>query len=321
MSDLVNINDLPEVWLPEVWLPDNVPEIFFNVEGWLNECNYPYVKKIEDGYTIYEIPCPSRPEEKDGGAWIRQNDDGNIFAGCNHNKCEKKHWKQIRVAIDPNFENKANDGLSTNVNDPERLARRLLDKCPNTFVLYKESVCEYREGVYFIRKPEFIKRQIRLTIMEDFNAYGHQLKQRGLDTKPPSISESLVNSVYGVLTSIIPEIDSTLSMPCYLNGQRADNVLVVENGILNLDDLSIVPHTHDLFTVFKLPYKFDADATCPTWQTFLKSVWPDDLDTIQLLQEIFGYALTPENWLQVLFLLQGATQEEKASLFTLPVRW
>ena len=92
-----------------------------------------------------------------------------------------------------------------------------------------------------------------------------------------------------------------------------DDLLVVENGILNLADLTLTPHTPQLFSVVKLPYQFDATALCPAWLQFVNSVW-DDPDEIALAQEIAGYALEAENWLQVLFLLQGAMRGGKGVL-------
>jgi putative DNA primase/helicase len=317
MSDLVDLNDLPETWLPET-RPDTRPEIWddflgagpiFDVDKFLEDNNVPILgKKVKDGYTIWEIPCVFRPGEKDGGMWIRQNSDGTIYAGCNHAKCKGKGWKQIRKAIDSKFDEKAKDGLPVKIDDAERLARCHLAKYLNRLVLYKESVCEYQAGIWQERQSESIKREIRRTIMDEFNAYGQQIKERGLDTKPPSISESLVNSVYGVLTSLIPEI--TTPAPCWLDGRAANNLIVMENGILNLDDLSKTDHTPELFSFIKIPFGYDPLATCPIWIMFLGSLW-DDPKSRELLQEIIGYTLRQGNPMEVMVLLQGASRGGK----------
>jgi len=75
MSDLVDLNDLPETWLPET-RPDTRPEIWddflgagpiFDVDKFLEDNNVPILgKKVKDGYTIWEIPCVFRPGKKTG---------------------------------------------------------------------------------------------------------------------------------------------------------------------------------------------------------------------------------------------------------------
>ena len=290
----------------------------FDVDGFLATNSVPVRdKKRKDGPvpgdgpgTLWEIPCVFRPDEKDGGCWIWQGDDGTIRGGCHHAKCGKKKWKDIRNKIDPTFDSSAKESLPTNIVDAEYLARRHLDRKPY-HLLHRETVYEYCAGVYAERKPEAVKRSIRRTLMREFKRFGRMMKERGIDSNPPSVGEKLVSSVYGVLTSLIPEVQH--AAPSWLDGRKADDLLVVENGILNLADLTLTPHTPQLFSVVKLPYQFDATALCPAWLQFVNSVW-DDPDEIALAQEIAGYALESENWLQVLFLLQGATRGGKGVL-------
>ena len=284
------------------------PPILFDVEGFLQRNNWPILaKKPKDGGTLWEIPCPLKPEHKDGGAWIWQGDDGTLWAGCHHAKCAKKTWKDIRNAIDPSFDRSAKESLPANVQDAEYLARLCLK--PDTFLLHKESIYEYRAGVWQEQKPEAIKRYIRRVLMAEFNRYGRLVAKAGLDKQQPSVSEKITSSVYGVLTSLIPEVDH--NAPCWLDGRKADNLLVCADSVVNLDDLTTQPHTPKLFAVTKLPYRYDPQAACPTWTKYLKSVWPDDADAIALAQEFAGYTLLGANPLQSMLLLQGAKRGGK----------
>ena len=312
MSDLVNLVDLPssDIYdeLAKPTKPVGDKSKHFDVIEFLTEFNRPFNKKEKENRTIYEIDCPCKDHDRGGGAWICQQDNGYISAGCNHPDCKGKKWKHFRQAIDPNFDEKANATLPTKVDDVERLANCHSEKYPNKFVLYNEIICEYQDGVYIERSEKFIKRQLRRTIATEFHIYAQLRRERGLDSDPPSISESLVSSVYGMFTSIIPEV--TTPAPCMLDGSKATNLIIVKNGILNLDDLSKTEHTYKLFSFVKLPYDYLPDALCPNWFKFLDSIWTDSKNK-DLLQEIFGYIIQNGNPLEIWILLQGATRGGK----------
>jgi len=304
VAGVVSLPDLPTV---QAEITPNI----FDVAGFLTKHNRSFTTKRKNGGTTYDIKCPFRPEENDGGAWIWQDDEGTIRGGCHHNKCAKKGWKEIRNAIDPSFDKAAKESLPASITDAEHLARRHLEQHPD-MILHRESVYEYRAGIWSEQRPEAVKRGIRRTMMRAFAEYGRQMKERGLDTAPPSVSEKLVGSVFGVLTSIVPEVQT--AAPCWIDGGPAKDLVVCANGILNLTDLTLSAHTPRLFAVVKLPYAYDPKAECPTWQKYVGSVWPDDADAILLSQEFAGYTLLADNPLQVLMLLQGAKRGGKGVL-------
>jgi putative DNA primase/helicase len=290
----------------------------FDMEGFLSKGRIDYRKKRKNGGDVYEFACLFKPDARTtGGMWVFHGDDGTIRGGCHHEECQKKkvNWKKIRNKIDPTFDKAVKESFVQNVTDTEYLARQHLARHPEPFAMYHESVWRYHAGVYAEQKPEAVKRAIRRTMLAEFNRHGRQLKERGMaEVQPPSVTEKIVSSVYGVLTSIIPEVDQRYAMPCWLDGSKADNRLVCANGILNLDTLTLEPHTPHLFSAIKLPYAYDPAATCPTWHTFLLSVWPDEPEAIQLVQECVGYTLLGANTLQVMFLLQGAPRGGKGTV-------
>ena len=99
-----------------------------------------------------------------------------------------------------------------------------------------------------------------------------------------------------------------------VNGKWVEcpNKLVFLNGVVDLGDLiqgeanpEIQPHSPHLVSTIGLPFTYDQQAQCPQWQTFLQQILPD-IDARQLLQEIFGYCLTPDTSLQKFFLFEGS---------------
>ena len=51
--------------------------------------------------TIYELDrCPWNAEHADGEAWIFRAGDGTLAAGCPHNGCAGKGWRELRATVD-----------------------------------------------------------------------------------------------------------------------------------------------------------------------------------------------------------------------------
>jgi putative DNA primase/helicase len=86
------------------------------------------------------------------------------------------------------------------------------------------------------------------------------------------------------------------------------HVLALENGIFDALTATLTPPTPALFVRNYLPYGYNPDARCARWHRFLASVWPDDPESIALLQECLGY------------LVSGSTVRQKALLMVGPRR-
>ena len=77
------------------------------------------------------------------------------------------------------------------------------------------------------------------------------------------------------------------------------NIIAYRNGLLDLEqyragDRNLLPHTSKWISTFCLPYDFYPNAGCPKWLAFLDDVFEGDQQRIDLLQEWFGYCLTPD---------------------------
>jgi putative DNA primase/helicase len=89
------------------------------------------------------------------------------------------------------------------------------------------------------------------------------------------------------------------SAPAWL-GRRPDaaessDILACANGLLHLPTRALMPHTPEFFCLNALPFGYDADAPPPiAWLKFLCSLWPDDQQSIDALQDYFGLCLSSE---------------------------
>jgi P4 family phage/plasmid primase-like protien len=94
----------------------------------------------------------------------------------------------------------------------------------------------------------------------------------------------------------------------------ASKLISVRNGIFHLEDSILLPHSLGFFTQNSLPFAYNESATCPTWDTFLQSVWPDDQESIDTLQEMFGYILSGDTRQQKFFNIIGPRRSGKGTI-------
>lgn len=114
-------------------------------------------------------------------------------------------------------------------------------------------------------------------------------------------------------------IPNHVNLPARLVGgvwSEEPETVAFQNGTLSLQeykerirkglplDVSIRPHSPALVNQIVLPFDFDAEARCPQWHTFLGEILPDP-ESRALLQEIFGYCLTPDISQQKFFMFEG----------------
>jgi P4 family phage/plasmid primase-like protien len=86
------------------------------------------------------------------------------------------------------------------------------------------------------------------------------------------------------------------------------------NGILNLDgELSVTPHSPDIFFTAQIPVAYDSSATCPRFEKFLEDVLPD-LEARKTVQMMAGSIFEPGQKRQLAFMLYGAGCNGKSTL-------
>ena len=104
-------------------------------------------------------------------------------------------------------------------------------------------------------------------------------------------------------------LDDTIAAPAWLEpvpDLPADEIIACTNGLLHLPTLDLLPRTPVFFTHNALDFAFERQAPEPThWLTFLNQLWPEDPQSIDSLQEMFGLGLTGETRYQKGFLIVG----------------
>jgi putative DNA primase/helicase len=86
------------------------------------------------------------------------------------------------------------------------------------------------------------------------------------------------------------------------------------NGVLELDSRALLPHTPQRFNLHSLPFGYDATAVSPEWMKFLGQVLPGDQESVEFLQEWFGYVISGRTDLQKMASIIGPPRSGKGTI-------
>ena len=96
------------------------------------------------------------------------------------------------------------------------------------------------------------------------------------------------------------------------------NLFNCKNGVIDLRDGKVLPHSRDFMMTQISPVEYDPFATSPVWDAFLESIFKDeegntDHELIKYIQKAVGYGLTGETSEQVMFFFIGGGRNGKST--------
>jgi len=113
-------------------------------------------------------------------------------------------------------------------------------------------------------------------------------------------------------------VPSSVHAPAWLDHApdlSPSDIVSCENGLLHLPSLDLLKHSPEFFTHNALDFAFERNAGTPVgWLRFLSELWPEDAECVNTLQEMFGYALTPDTSQQKAFLIIGPKRSGKGTI-------
>ncbi len=95
----------------------------------------------------------------------------------------------------------------------------------------------------------------------------------------------------------------------------AAELLACANGLLHLPTGRLHPHDEELFALNAVDYDYEPRAPAPSaWLAFLYDLFGDDLESVETLQELFGYFLLPDTRQQKIGLIVGPKRSGKGTI-------
>ncbi len=147
------------------------------------------------------------------------------------------------------------------------------------------------------------------------------------DSPPPPTPEVTHALIGNVMQAIAGDVGlaKEIAQPAWITDKgKAEprNFIAVDNGLLDVDALLagrddfLLPHSPRWFSPVCLPYPFDPDATCPTWNAFLARNLGDSAAKQNLLRLFAGYTTLPDTSYQRYLAMFGEGSNGKSVVCT-----
>lgn len=232
--------------------------------------------------------------------------------------------------------------------DPHRLARVYLEQNAwsiefnsSTLRFWRQEWHVWNGRAYVRLDPTDLTGLVNKAIKEEFDRLNVVAQERfarrpasddpdAPDEKPPvtrKVSRGLVLDVIAAIQGQC-SLPSDQEAPFWISGKGpwpASEGFATGSGIIHLASLvdgkpdNLYPTTPDFFSPNAVHYGFPNNdpkqSPHPTrWHAFLESLWADDYQQIQLLQEWMGYCLLPDTSQQKLLLFIGPKRSGKGTI-------
>lgn len=189
---------------------------------------------------------------------------------------------------------------------------RTVDTIP-TLQRWRESWWEYRAPCW-VQVPD---SSVRPWVYGELRDASYVAKDSNGDEvlKAWSPTRDKVNNVLDAY-SAAAYLDEAVEPGTWLpTGETIPGVVTMPGGLFNVHTRQQSPATPKWLSTWSLPFDYDPQAAAPSaWLSFLSSIWPDDPDTITMLQEWLGYLVSGRTDLQKAMLLVGPRRSGKGTL-------
>jgi len=182
---------------------------------------------------------------------------------------------------------------------------------------YAGLLLEWRDNRYLEVEENAVKQRLQAWLHEAlryvFNRKTDELELVDFESNPATIKSALDS------TRAYTHLPAMVTSPSWLGPQPfglvPSEILPCRSTLLHLPTMQHHPATPLFFNVNAL--EFDPDPTAPSpkaWHGFLHQLFDGDLESLDLLQEWFGYCLTGDTSQQKMLLLVGPKRSGKGTI-------
>ena len=216
--------------------------------------------------------------------------------------------------------------------DPHRLGRIYLDRVKHsaslTLRFWREDWYRWDGTAYRIAPDKEVRGELTGSIKAEFDRLNLiSLRSHDNGKAPPkvrAVTTKLVGNVMNALSDMaLLRARDCPSVPGWLTPNPrwpASEILPTRNSVVHLPSLvegrpSTMEPTPAFFCPYSLDFDFNPNAPEPTeWLSFLGKLWGDDRESIELLQEWFGYLLTADTSQQKMLMVIGPKRSGKGTI-------
>jgi P4 family phage/plasmid primase-like protien len=162
-----------------------------------------------------------------------------------------------------------------------------------------------------------VKKQLQTWLHDSlryfFNRQTGELELVQYDSNPSTVNAAL-DSIRA-----FAHLPVTVTSPSWLDDgtdrQSANEILPCRSALVHLPTMQQLPPTPLFFSVSALDFDLDPRAAEPlAWHGFLHQLFDGDLESLELLQEWFGYCLTGDTSQEKMMLIVGPRRSGKGTI-------
>ena len=265
--------------------------------------------------------CPWDAAHTDTSAFLVQFNDGGIAAGCHHNGCRGKGWKDLTNEYGPLFEKKKKKADSlpqptvatglelTDMGNAQRMIRLHGE---NMRFVGNKGVWRIWNGVRWEQDvigeiAEKAKAAVRLIREEAAGEPDQEAQNKVFKWAHKSQNIARVRAMVS-LAQTEPGIGVTSNVwdsdPLLLN---------LENGTLDLRTRELSSHRKQDLITKVCNVQYDPDAKSPLWESFVREILLENEELVNYVQRACGSMLTADTSDQVLFFFLGTGANGKST--------
>lgn len=206
-----------------------------------------------------------------------------------------------------------NTGLTQiDTHDVRGAAREFMADCRPNLIYTNGSWLDFQHNCYVELEEEHVRSDLWSFLEDTIDAEHRQ---------PVRPTPALVTSVADALKGMCFRERQAYTPPVWLRSEYGDlpasEVVACQNGLLHIPTQRLSPLTPRFFTRNGLQFDYVApdDSGQPVeWLKFLNDIWVDSPESIDALQEIFGYLLTNDTSQQKIFMIVGPPRSGKGTI-------
>jgi putative DNA primase/helicase len=196
------------------------------------------------------------------------------------------------------------------------IAIEFCDRRAQPLIFYRGDLFEWRDTHYRLVSVDRLLTEIYTFLADALVKVPPKNSEGEWTTGPFRYDDRTTRQVLDALKHLEGKVfvSDNLDAPCWLrdrgNKPSPKNLIVVSNGILDLETEELLPHSPDFLTMTALPFAYDPEAKCERWEQFVAELYPSE-ETRREFQKAFGYTLSSDRSQQKMFLLIGPARAGK----------
>lgn len=201
----------------------------------------------------------------------------------------------------------------------EPLPKREIDALLESNNSFESPDMMFYDGNHFLH-DKFADYMIKRYNIKYYGKSMYFFDGRGYSTGDDLIKAKMIEIIPYLKSNNVKEVFENMKLKVLSRPEELNTEYInVENGLLNVNTLELIPHTPSVFNINKLTVNYNPDATSGAIDKLLSSITCNRQNYINLLCQMMGYILTPDCRYQKSFILVGNGSNGK-SMFLETIR-